>query len=361
MKNLTRVFLATFLLVQIAGCAFLHSFDSDLDTQIDEWLAQHEYTKVLDTLKYIRPSHPKYQLLQKKRQQAIDEAKRFEQQQISKANDYIKEEKWHQAEMTLNNAMEKLPDSKPLQTAYQDFIKQRAQVLKSLYYQLYINKAEWLVKNKNVQQELTRTIPDDKKTKQAMEDYKKETQHVYQQLVICGLEATNINDLELAEQCYMLANELQPSTSLQKTLGEIEDKLGQTQKRKPMTLSSQGRTLLEQSKQAMSKGDLKLALSTYKKISPSDRSHPLIKAYSQEMNHRIHDNVNQGIELGRKLYSQGEVEQALAVWNKLRELDPDNEYLLNHIERAEHVLEKVSDLRKQQKQEPAPQQPDTSN
>jgi len=348
MKKLTRVILATLLLAQIASCAFLHSFDSDLDSQIDEWLAQHEYTKVLDTLKYIRPSHPKYQLLQKKRQLALDEAKRYEQQQISKANEFINKEQWHEAEVTLNSAMEKLPDSKALQTAYQDFIKQRAQVLKSLYYQLYINKAEWLVKNKDVQQELTRTIPDDKKTKQAMADYEKETKHVYQQLIICGLEATNINDLELAEQCYMLANELQPGTDLQQTLDEIQNELSKTQKRKPSVLSAQGRTLLEQSKQAMSKGDLKLALNTFNKISTSDKNHALVKAYGQEMKHRIHDNVAQGIELGRKLYSQGEVEQALAVWNKLRELDPGNEYLLSHIERAEHVLEKINKLRKQQ-------------
>lgn len=349
MRNLSRAGLAACLLLQITGCAFLHSFDSDLDTQVDQWLAQHEYTKVLDTLKYIRPSNPKYELLQKKRAQAIQEAKRYEQQQIARSRELIANAQWHEAELTLNSAMQKLPDSKPLQAAYADFIRQRAQALQGLYYQLYINKAEWLVKNKDVQAELARTIPNDKKTQQAMEDYKRDSQHVYQQLLICGVEATNINDLDLAEQCYMLANDLQPSASLQATLTDIQQQQAKTRQTKPASLSSEGRTLLEQSKQAMAKGNLKLALTTYNKISVSDKNYALVKAYGQELNHRIHDNVTQGIELGRKLYSQGEVEQALAVWNKQRELDPDNEYLLNYIERAEHVLEKINTLRQQQK------------
>jgi len=78
------------------------------------------------------------------------------------------------------------------------------------------------------------------------------------------------------------------------------------------------------------------------------------------MHRRIRENVNQGIELGRKLYSQGQVEQALAVWNKLRDLDPDNENLLSHIDRAERVLEKVKKLREEQKPAAATQ-PDSSS
>ena len=360
MNSSTRVALVYLLLLVLPGCAFLYSFDSDVDKQVDIWMEQHEYTKVLDTLKYIRPSHSKYQLLLAKRQQALEQAKQFEQQQIVKSKNLIEKEQWHEAEMTLNNAIEKLPDSQPLQLAYQDFIKQRAKYLKSLYYQLYINKAEWLVKNKDVQHELNRTIPEDKKTKQAMDDFRKDSQYVYQQLMICGLEATNISDLELAEQCYLLANELQPSAALQSTITEIQAKLARNQKQKPQGLSQQGRNLLDKSKQAMQAGNLKMALNHYNKIPSSDKNHALVKAYSEEMNHRIHDNVNQGIELGRKLYTQGEVEQALAVWNKLRELDPDNEYLLSHIERAEHVLDKVKKLRQQQKPEALPEKTDSA-
>lgn len=361
-----RAALVSLLLLLLPACAFINSFNSDLDKQVDIWMAQHEYTKVLDTLKYIRPSNPKYQLLLKKRQQAIVESKRYEQQQINKSLTLIEKGQWHDAALTLNEALEKLPDSQPLQKTQQEFIKQRAQHLKALYCQLDINRAAGLVRDKPVRQELTRTLPDDKHESQAMADYRHDTLQVSQRLVVCANEAVKNNELEFAEQSYQLADKLQPSATIKSALAEIQKKLApkQTpipvQTQKPPALSQLGRNLLDKSKQALEAGNLKLALSYYNKIPGSDKNQATVRSYNDEMNHRIRDNVNQGIELGRKLYSQGQVEQALAVWNKLREIDPDNENLLSHIERAERVLEKVKQLREEQKPDTPPVNPDNN-
>lgn len=366
MISLFRWTLAVFLMLFLSSCAFLNSFNSDLNKQVDTWMAQHEYSKILDTLQYIRPSNPNYKLLQKKRQLAIAASKRYEQAQITDALNLIEKGQWHEAELTLNTAIEKLPDSRPLHKTYQEFIKQRASYLKSLYTQLFINKAEWLVKDKPVQQQLDRTLPDDRKTREAMADYRNQTRYVYQQLLACGTDAAKMNDLVLAEQCYRLADKLQPSSSIKDTLAEIQQKLAQTQKPiqepKPASpaISQLGRNLLEKSKKALTAGQLKLAITQYNKIPGSDKNLEIVRSYGTEMTRRIRENVNQGIELGRKLYSQGQVEQALAVWNKLRDLDPDNENLLSHIDRAERVLEKIRKLRKEQKPE-GTSQPASSN
>lgn len=363
MTSQLRTALISLTLLFLSGCAFLNSFNSDLDNQVDVWMAQHEYSKILDTLKYVRPSNPKYQLLRRKRQQAIEESKRFEQSQISKALNQIEKEQWHEAEMTLTNAIEKLPDSKPLHKTYQEFIKQRTQYIKSLYTQLSINEAEWLIKNKPVQQKLNRTLPEDRKTQQELEDFRSDSQHVYQQLLACGVEATKSDDLELAEECYQLADKLQPNATNKETLADVRAKLDRKksriaeQKQKTPALSQLGRNLLDKSKKALDSGKLKLALIQYNKIPNTDRNQAPVKAYGEEMNRRIRDNVTQGIEMGRKLYSQGQVEQALAIWNKLRDLDPDNENLLSHIDRAERVLEKIKQLRKEQKPETQPTNP----
>ncbi|MEJ2399309.1 MAG: hypothetical protein P8Z67_14050, partial [Gammaproteobacteria bacterium] len=135
-------------LLLLSGCAFINSFSSDLDKQVDSWMAQHEYAKVIDTLKYIRPSNPQYRLLRRKRQQAIVEAKRYQQVQINKSLNQIEKGQWHQADLTLRNAKEKLPDSPALDKTYREFVAQRNNYLKSLHIQLDINRAEWLVKNK---------------------------------------------------------------------------------------------------------------------------------------------------------------------------------------------------------------------
>jgi tetratricopeptide (TPR) repeat protein len=365
MKSFIRAALAFLPLLFSSGCAFIYSLDGNLDKQVDTWMAQHEYAKVLDTLQYIRPSNPKYKLLLRKRQQAVEESRRFEQAQITKALNQIEKGQWHEADLTLNNAMEKLPDSRSLRKTYQEFLKQRAQYLKSLNTQLAINMAEQLVKDKPIHQQLQHTLPDDRQTRKALEDYHAQSQSIRQQLLACGTDALRVADLELAEQCYQLADKLQPSATIKDKLANIQKKLASKQmpatqqKQAEPSLSQLGQSLLAKSKKALEGGHLKLALSHYDKIPSSDRNLTAVKSFGQEMHHRIRDNVNQGIELGRKLYSQGQVEQALAVWNKLRELDPDNENLLSHIDRAERVLEKIRKLRKEQKPEsqaiPAPE------
>lgn len=357
MTNLFKYALAFASLLFLSSCAFLNSFSSDLDKQVDIWMSQHEYGKILDTLQYIRPSNPKYKLLQKKRQQAIKASRHYEQATITKSLNLIEKGQWHEAELILTNAIEKLPDSQPLHKTYQEFLKQRTVYLKSLYTQLSINKAEWLVKDKPVQQQLDRTLPDDTKTRGAMEEYRRQTRHVYQQLLACGVEATNMSNLEIAEQCYRLADKLLPNATVKNKLAAIRQKLSRNQKpdkeqqSASPAISQLGHNLLEKSKKALEAGHLKLAINQYNKIPGSDKNLDIVKTYGAEMHRRIRENVNQGIELGRKLYSQGQVEQALAVWNKLRDLDPDNENLLSHIDRAERVLEKIKKLRKEQKTE----------
>lgn len=360
MKRVIKAAQLVLPLLLLSGCAFINSFNSDLDKQVDTWMAQHEYAKILDTLKYIRPSNPKYKLLQKKRHQAIVAAKRYERTQISESLNLIEKGQWHKAELTLQNAMDKLPDNQALHKAYQEFIAQRQQYLNSLYTQLTINKAQWLVKNKPVEQQLQRTLPDDYPTRRTTQTYKHDSRQVRQKLLECGAQAEKKGELELARHCYQLADKLQPDHELKQKLARIRAQLeqpSQTSTRQTPTLSILGQNLLQKSKKALQAGNLKLALRHYEKIPDDDKQLPEVRSYDTAMQQRIHENVKQGIELGRKLYSQGQVEQALAVWNKLRELDPDNENLLSHIDRAERVLDKIKQLRKEQQTQPAPKNP----
>ena len=112
-------------------------------------------------------------------------------------------------------------------------------------------------------------------------------------------------------------------------------------------LSNRGKKLLEKAKATLKQGDLKITLDAYNKIPSKDKKHALVTAFKQELDSRIKQNVAQGIKLGRRLYSQGQIEQALAIWNDLREIDPLNEYLISHIERAQRVIDNLDKLKNQ--------------
>ena len=340
------LFLSVFIL-QIVSCGLIHSLDPQLEQKIDTWVKNHEYARALDTIKYVGKSHSRYEVLQRKKIDIEKTAKNYESQQLKTIQAQIENQEWQNAERNLNQSLANLPDSAALQLAHQDFIKKRAFHLMNLNCRLSINKAEWLVKNTEVQNELSRTLPDDYATKRAVNAHLEEVKEVYQQLNLCGTEAMNIGDLELAEQCFLLVEELQPGQALQATIADIQQQLAVLQKRNTVVLSEPGRKILNSAKLRMQDGNLKDASNQYNKIPAADKRHALVRAFRQELDTRIKNNVAQGIELGRKLYSQGEVKQALAIWNNILELDANNQHLINYIKRAERVLNKLEKLQEE--------------
>lgn len=347
MKNLTGsvCLLAALLLLQ--SCAFIESLDSNLEQKIDQWVAQEEYARALATLEYIKPTHSNYTVLQQKKQKILAAAAQFEQDKIRQAHAQLDQQQWHEAEQTLRTGLGRLPDSEPLNIAMQNFLRQRDEHLKVLNYQLTLNEAERLIKDRLLQTELQRTLPEDKTQQRAYTQYQQEVVRVRDALLGCGLQAMQANELAPAERCFVLANELSPDPELQLTIQEIQQQLGQPSDKKIMVLSDKGHAELALAREALNNGNLALAKQHYQNIPDKDQRHALVKNLAQELDARIDSNVRQGIDVGRKLYSQGEIERALAVWNKLRELDPRNDYLLSHIERAERVMKKLRELRQQ--------------
>jgi hypothetical protein len=66
----------------------------------------------------------------------------------------------------------------------------------------------------------------------------------------------------------------------------------------------------------------------------------------QTLQQHLDIGIKQEIETGRKVYSEGHVPEALAIWEGLYEINPDNKDLETLILRAQRVLDKLRDLNK---------------
>ncbi len=344
MKHLLRLPVAVLLVLQVSGCAFIYSLDKDINSKIDGMVDQNQYTRALKTISYIGSSHPQYELLQRRKGTIEQKARAYEQRLLQDIKNNIQQQQWAQAQQLLEEGLENLPDSEALQISQQDFHKKRQAYITGLKYQTYINKAEWLIRDRDVRKNLANANPDDKTASRELRQHDRDTEQVYTHLVQCGVESMNDGDLELAEKCFLLADKLQPDKGLQTTIQDIQNRLVRKKKIPVNILSEQGLTLLNQAKQQLQQGELKKAMTTYRQISVKDRKHDLVINYKRQLDSRIDDNVKENIELGRRLYSQGEIKQALAIWYGVRELDPGNEYLKSHIERAERVIDKLNRL-----------------
>ena len=71
---------------------------------------------------------------------------------------------------------------------------------------------------------------------------------------------------------------------------------------------------------------------------------PGIAGLQQELDAAIDDIVSQDKQKGEALYSAGDIETALLVWQEALDLRPEDTQLQNNIDRAQRILDKIRSL-----------------
>lgn len=338
-----RVSLVLLFLVQLSltGCAYYHALDSNLPHQIDVWVEQQEYGLALQTLGFIKPSHRNYDLLIEKREAILLLAKQLERTTIQQTDSLIGKSEWHQAHLLFESSLNKLPLSSSLNKAYNAFVSKRTNYLNKLELKLMVNKGEWLGKNEEIRKEIARVIPNSSQARRALRRHNDDVNEISMELAECGENAINKENTELAEQCLKLTKNIKPPAGIQTRLTAVQKAIKAEKKAQIRRHNKKIRALLAQLKQGYSHENLQLARQYFLSLENQDKRNPQASALRQELKNRIADGMAESIEAGRKLYSDGRIKQALEVWLVLQPLDPDNQELNGHIDRAQRVLKKI--------------------
>ncbi len=344
MKRLLVVTPLLVIQLLFGGCAYLSSFSSDLPEKIDGMIQQQEYAEALAMLDYVRPSHTDYNRLMQQKKRIEKLIPEFETATIKKAHRLTRQEKWYPAQQTYEQALKKVPHSKAIREAQQEFLQQRESYLKQLELSLLLNRANWLIKNAPVQKEIVRVIPDDYRRYDELRDYPELVDETADHLVECIQSALDANDYNLAETCLKLAERIGSKNVDKKQLAIARKKLAQAEKAEVRKQNDKTRALIAELKQGYSQDNLRRArqhLNVLRKQNSRDATSIKLQ---KELERRYHTGIDQKIAAGRRLYSSGKIQQALDVWNSLLEIDPGNQKLEAHIDRAERVLKKLERL-----------------
>jgi hypothetical protein len=342
-----RILVVSFLVLSLNGCAFLNSLDSNLPAKIDQLTEQQEYGLALDTLEYIKPSNDNYKLLMQKKRHIQRLATSFENTSISKARRLSNRNKWNDALLVYDSALDKLPRSQKLLEAKEDFLQKRQAYLKELELQLLINKGEWLDQNAPLHHKVKATIPDDYRSVPGIRDYEYDTEDTLPALVDCTETAITADEIHLAQQCLTLAKKLGGDVKQDPRLAAAQQKIHQANRDLIEKQNEKTRALLAELKQGYSLENLRRAnehLAILNKRNARDKESIRLR---RELNHRLQSSLDQRIEAARSLYSSGKIEQALQIWESLQTIAPDNTKLEAHIERAHRVLDKLERLHKE--------------
>ncbi len=344
-----QFFLVSVLLIQLlsGGCAYLSSFSTELPDKIDTLIQQQEYGEALQTLKYVRPSHPDYQRLMQQKKKIDKLVVKYERRTIQTADKLVRQGKWYTAEQTYDQALQKVPQSAKLQKAQQQFLTKRDNYLKQLELALLLNRANWLIKNASTQKEIVQVLPDDYRRYEELRDYSNKVEDTAQHLVNCVQSALDAGDYNLAATCLKLAERIGAKNIDKKQLAKANKTLTRAGKSEVKKQNKKTRALIAELKQGYSQDNLRRARNQLNVLEKQNSRNKTAIKLRKELDKRYRQGIDQKIAAGRRLYSSGKIQEALDVWNSLLEIDPDNQKLEGHIDRAERVLAKLQRLSKE--------------
>ncbi len=346
MSNLKKLlFLISFSL--LGGCSFLQSFHTQSADYVDVLIQEKHYARAQKVLQHISPEQPDYAALmaQKKRLQKL--INKLETNTLAQVQKSRKQNKWQQALQTLHSARAKLPESRILRKAEQNFLAARNKRINELNMKIDIHKGIWLRDAEPLLDAVVRTQPDNYERQQQQQQFKQEKARTLKNLARCAREAMDEELFELGRRCLELVNKIDREKKYAESLKQTKAKLQRHDlvwRQKQIRISDE---LLKELKQGYSHDNLLRASRHLQKLS-SHRQGAEEKQYSKMLKQELDKGIAQNMDAGRQLYSAGKVTEALSIWTSLRQITPDNEALEAHISRAQRVLKKLEQLGKQQ-------------
>jgi len=290
--------------------------------------------------------------------------------------DAVNKQDWNTAYRLLDQAASRYPQgaaAREWRGALSSHRQERAETLKT---SLLIERATWVLQSREVLAEWVSLEPLNATATAKLEEVHTEAQSLAAQLSRIGIAALTAKDLELAERALNLADRLYPIAEnilalerLDRAQHEVNQEKRKQRLREEQELArreaekrkqsqhaveerqqQQSRRLIEDINAASGKGDLLRAQAMLEQLRSADKNHPQIPLLEQALAASIATRVDELLEKGNTLYSNGEIEQAKTVWEEALLLNPASTRARTRVARAQQVL---SNLREQQQKKAA--------
>ena len=340
MSIMKFLFLPLFLLL-LSGCAFIHSFDENLPTRIDHWISSEDYGKALDTLYYIDIKHKNYAELMNKKNAILKLATQLEERVLTEGKKLFQQKKWHETLKVYEYGLQKLPDSRSIRKEYNLFIARRSAHLQQLKLTLLQNKANWLLSDVKIRHEMAVVVPRNFTARWMLASHNDDIDSTTDTLLQCVHHSINDGELDVAKQCLNIAKQLTPAPYFIAQISIAEKRLDKEVIDRSRKLSAKGKKSLRLARQALAQGDFAKAKYLHDTLPVQDKKNKTVLEFSTKMDNQIADYIDSRTKEGRRLYSEGKIQQAYLMWKSLQKLDPENEKIRQLIKRAEHVINKL--------------------
>jgi len=324
------------------ACAWIQSTPESLDKDINLWLSQNEFDEIDDAFKSINEKDKKYKTILNKKSRITKLKNKFIEDTSKSALAYKHENKWQLALDTYNNALEKIEGNPRLAKEREKLLQDRDMKVASLRKDMLMKRANALVSYKEIYSKLHALVPQDYSAQFDINRYEKDRLEVAGYLKTCGDQAKSKKQHVVARDCYSLSNKLAPTKQKAIWVEKIDTQLKSKSNKKRYD------ELLSSYKSALKKEEFNKAKLHLNTILAIDPSHKKAKNLLTALNDKLREQASTKITLGKELYSEKKINDALLIWQQALLLEPDNEELTQLISRAEKVSKKIQSLEKTQ-------------
>jgi len=140
--------------ILLSSCASFYAQQSDVSKQIESWLAKDQYDKALDTIEALSPEHSEYQLLTNSVGYIEQRRQKYIQATLAQGAEYEPRQDWLNAELTLIEGFENLPNAPELKAQKEYYTAKRLDRLYKDNAAVLIFKSKYIITSRPHQESL---------------------------------------------------------------------------------------------------------------------------------------------------------------------------------------------------------------
>lgn len=352
--------LAVLLAVTLTACSQMETIriGQDKPEDLKPLVASHEYARA----RQLTGRYPALDTLETQAwitaQESEYEAAVFaEARALESSNDLLG------AVTLLSDALQKLPHSTLLREMRNGIEQERVKQLKTNEREQLVSRASFMLEQQKLyankmhleSPSFTQRWENKRNAREALELSASLLEH--------GQYALQSDQLDIAMQCLQLSSALNQTdkanaliseiTTLQESRKRVEIKQASIKKAKTRQKVKQKqknrtRVLVEETQQALAKDDLQAARAAYIQIPASSLQHSEVMSVSDKLGIAVKRRVDEILVAGDAQYRADRVLEAVRTWTEGLSLDPENQELRERVERANRVLARLEELKRQQ-------------
>lgn len=326
----------------LQACSMIISSPEQADENIDQWLAENNFSKIQRSFDAININRAEYQNLLSRKEEVETKKLAYIHNTINQADQLQKNQQWQEAISLYETALTNTDNASELEKHYNQLLKLRDQETLSLRKQLLLKDANTLISYKPIYEKLEQLLPADYHAQSDLQRYRNYVSATTQQLDNCAESAIKQRQYDRAKECYLLSHTLVPDEHKQQGIERLDSMIKNVSNQKYYSELFAAYRLEYQNKNYH---QARINLKTILKLNPQhEQASKLLDSLTKE----IDILVNNKLSLGRDLYSKQKIDEALVQWKQAREMDPGNEEINQLISRAEKVQKKIESLESNQ-------------